>query len=101
MILSLFDDINHKLMTKKKMSELPISANSFKRRITNLDHNMTFQVLEDLQKADCFSVAKMSAQIVIFVRYKYREIMQEELLDIATLRSNYTRYDINFKRYNG
>lgn len=65
MYLSLYDGFNNKLIIIKSTNELPVSRNFIKRRIIDLDQNISFQLLEHFQKSNFFQLLKMRAQILL------------------------------------
>lgn len=98
---TLFADFKEKDLIIKRINELPISRNTIKDRVIELEKNISSQIHNDLKYAEIYSIALDEsndvngyAQLAVFARYKSGNIMKEELVKLITLKGRCTGLDI-------
>ncbi|XP_067133878.1 general transcription factor II-I repeat domain-containing protein 2-like [Centruroides vittatus] len=103
---TLFADFKEKDLIIKRINELPITRNTIKDRVIELERNIFSQIHNDLNYAEMYSIALDEsndvngyAQLAVFAPYKSYNIMQEELMKLVTLKGKCTGLDI-FKEFN-
>jgi len=72
-------------MIIKRINELPISRNTIKARVIELENCINLQIHNNLSSAEMYSIAldesngvNSFAQLAVFARYKAGNILKEE-----------------------
>jgi hypothetical protein len=97
----LFEDFQNKDKILQRIKDLPISRNTVKERIINLNSNIENQLKEDIKLCQAFSICldestdvTSSARLAIIARYPKNNEMREELIKLANLSGTTTGAEI-------
>ena len=97
----LFDDFQNKDKIIQRIKDLPISRNTVKERIINLNSNIKNQLKEDIKLCQAFSICldestdvTSSARLAIIARYPKGNEMREELIKLANLSGTTTGAEV-------
>ena len=89
---SLFHDFSNRHEILQRISELPLSRNTVKDRVSRMAQDVNLQLTTDLQKGSCHSmclnestVINDRARLAIILRYAAGDAMREELLKLVSL----------------
>ncbi|MEE6518924.1 hypothetical protein FKM82_030246 [Ascaphus truei] len=89
---SLFHDFPNKDKIKQRISEMPLSRNTFKDRVLRMASDVSQQLTTDLQKAACYSMCldestdiNNHARLAVILRYGVGDTMREELMKLVSL----------------
>lgn len=84
-----------------KLNKLSLSNNTVQRRIFELSQDIKEQVIEEIKKADLFSIqldestdVQSCAQLLVFVRYIHEGVIKEEFLFCRSIESTTRGEDV-------
>ena len=97
----MFEDFQNKDKILQRIKDLPISRNTVKERIINLNSNIENQLKEDIELCQAFSICldestdvTSAARLAIIARYPKNNEMREELIKLANLSGTTTGAEV-------